>query len=205
MALVDSTLQTGLNTIFNSMKTIKNGGDKYLSSNMASAIKSFVLTAQVSTTDSGTVSGMGSYAGNGTGNPGCFVIDAETLDDDLYDVFTKEDSTDDDFADGMADCIDKACSKQNIITTSTSGTVTPQTGSPIPGYTGTGKGTFTGSKITISNALKSTFSSMRTMRSGGDAIFAQYMASAVGNYLRAGTVNVVLDAPIIGGGSGGVS
>ena len=209
MALVDSTLETALISIFASMGSMTSGGDAYLAKNMALAIKSYILTATVSTTDAGTVGGTSVYAGSGTGLPGCFVIDNTALETNLLNCFTAENVTDADIGNGIADSIDSACSQQNIISTSTNGTLTPPSGTPGP-YSGTGKGTFTGLKTTISQkllglgAIKGTFEKMNEMTSGGDALFAKDLAGAIGDYLRNGSVTVVLDSPITGGGTGGV-
>ena len=206
MALVDTTLQTALFTLFNAMSGMTSGGDIYMAKNTAVAIKTFVLTAQVSTVDAGLVSVVNVYAGNGTGSPGCFVIDSDSLESDLYETFTKENTSESEIADGIADAIDSACSQEDIISTTTSGTLTPPPpATPISPYTGTGKGTFNGSKSIISEKLLQTFTQMKTMTSGGDLLFATDFAKAVGDYLRGGTVSVELDTPIVGSGSGGVS
>ena len=206
MALVDTTLQTALLLSFNSMVGMTSGGDRFMANKLALAIKAFVLTANVSTVDAGTVSITSVYAGNGSGAPGCFVIDSDTLEDELYETFTMENPTDDDIADGIADNIDTVCSEKNIIKTTTTGTLTPPPpATPISPYVGTGKGTFSGVKTIISEKLKAAFSAMKSMITGGDLYFAQEFASAVGNYLRGGTVTVKLDEPIVGSGTGGVS
>lgn len=204
MALVDATLQAALLLTFNAMSSMTSGGDEYMAKQTSLAVKAFVLTANVSTTDAGTVAATSIYSGSGTGLPGCFVIDSDALESSLLDVFTQEDVTDDDIADGIADCIDAACSEEDIISTTTTGTLTPPSGTPTT-YSGTGKGTFSGTKSIISEQLKTTFTAMKTMTIGGDLLFSQQMASAIGNYLRAGTVSVELDAPIVGSGTGGVS
>ena len=212
MALIDSTLQTAIMTVFNSMNGMTSGGDRYMAKNLALAIKNFILTATATSTDAGTVSGTSVYVGSGSGVPGCFSIDNTVLEDDFYSTFTAENVTDTDIANGIADSINSACSESNIISMSTSGTLTPPPpATPISPYTGTGKGTFSGDKTIISNkflgilGVKGTFQKMKEMTSGGDALFAADFASAVGDYLRGGVVNVTLDSPITGSGVGSVS
>lgn len=206
MALVDATLQAALLLTFNAMSSMTSGGNEFMAEKTSLAIKTFVLTATVNTVDAGTVTTTSIYAGNGVGLPGCFVIDSDSLEDDLLDCFTQEDVTDDDIAEGIADCIDAACSEEDIISTVTTGTLTPPPpATPINPYTGTGKGTFSSDKSIISDTLKTAFTAMKSMTAGGDLYFSQQMAAAIGNYLRAGTVEVELDDPIVGSGQGGVS
>lgn len=212
MALVDTTLQTAIMSIFTSMGSMTSGGDRYLAKNLALAIKNFVLTASVATTDTGTVTTTSAYAGSGTGLPGCFVIDNSSLETSLYNTFTKENVTNEDIANGIANAINSACSKSNIISTTTLGVLTPPPpATPISPYSGTGQGTFTGNKSIISQkflgqpGVKGTFEKMQNMTSGGDTLFAADFASAVGSYLRGGVVNVTLNAPITGSGAGSVS
>lgn len=208
MALIDSTLQGSITTIFNSMRNMTSGGDTYLSKQLAVAIKTFILTAEVETVDSGSASG-GTYAGKGTGTPGCFVIDNATLETALYSTFTAKNVTDTDIGNGIANNINEVCTKQNLISTKTSGLVTLPNGASSE-LNGTGKGTFTSDKSIISQKLlgkpgvPGTFEKMRNMTSGGDDLFANDLASAIGSYLRAGTVSVTLNTPISGSGSGGV-
>jgi hypothetical protein len=201
MALVDSTLETALFTIFSNMNNIKDNGDRYMAKNVALAIKNFVLTATVSTTDVGTVSGTSSYSGKGTGEQGCFVIDDSQLETDLFNAFTKENVTDEDIKNDMATSINDALSESNIISTSTSGKLTSPSG-VVSDYSGTGKGTFSGAKTIISNKLSDTFAEMRKVKSGGNELFAKDLAEAIGDFIRNGTITVQLDTPITGTGVG---
>lgn len=212
MALVDKTLETAILSVFNSMSSMTSGGDAYCAKNMANAIKTYILTATASSIDSGTVSSTSSYVGEGTGQPGCFVIDNSSLESDLKEVFENQETTDNEIADGIANAVHSACTKSRIISLNTVGVLTPPSpATPIDPYYGTGKGTFSGSKTVISNKLKGisgtkgTFEKMREMTSGGDALFAKDLASAIGDYLRGGRISVVLDLPITGSGLGSVS
>lgn len=205
MKWIDPVLKTAILNIFSTMQNMTEGGDAYFAKQLALAIKSYLLTATVSTTDSGTVSGSGSYVGKGTGAAGCYVIDNSTLESNLYTVFIKKETTDNEIADGIANAVNTACTASNSISTTTTGTYTPPSGSTVPGYTGTGKGTFTGVKKNIADSLKDVFDDMRDMTEGGDDYFAEELSQSIGDYLRAGTVNVNLDSPLSGSGSGKIT
>ena len=212
MALNDSILETAILSVFNNMSEMRTGGDAYCAQNLASAIKTYLLTAEASTIDTGTVTQTSVYSGNGTGVPGCFVIDNSSLESDLKEVFENQETTDDEIADGIANAVHSACTQSGIISIVTEGVLTPPSlATPIDPYYGTGKATFTGNKTTISKKLKGygttkgTFEKMSKMTSGGDALFAKDLASAIGDYIRNGSISVVLDLPITGSGSGSIS
>ncbi|MCR4900250.1 MAG: hypothetical protein K5907_05480, partial [Treponema sp.] len=98
------------------------------------------------------------------------------------------------------------CTVSNIISTTTVGVLTPPPpATPISPYGGTGKGTFSGSKSVISTRLKTAFATMKKMQSGGDEYLAQELAASIGDYLRAGSVSIILDNPIVGSGTGAIT
>ena len=108
-----------------------------------------------------------------------------------------------DLATHIASDIDDVCSASNTCSTTTTGTSTIPGSSPHPA-SGSGKGTFTGAKATMETKLKSCFSSMNSMVTGGNMYFAQEFAVAVYNYLKNGTIAITLQAPMSGAGSGGI-
>ena len=200
MALVSATLQADLYSAFNAMNDITNdSGNRYIAEKVAKAISDFVRTGQVTSTDAGTAGDGGVYAGSGTGS---MQISESNLKSKLQTTFEAK-YENNDLATHIASDIDDVCSASNTCSTTTTGTSTIPGSSPHPA-SGSGKGTFTGAKSTIETKLKSCFSSMNSMVTGGNMYFAQEFAVAVYNYLKNGTIAITLQAPMSGAGSGGI-
>ena len=200
MALVSATLQADLYSAFNAMNDITDdSGNRYMAEKVAKAISDFVRTGQVTSTDAGTASDGGVYAGSGTGS---MQISESNLKGKLQTTFEAK-YENNDLATHIASDIDDVCSASNTCSTTTTGTSTIPGTSPHPA-SGSGKGTFTGAKVTIETKLKSCFSSMNSMVTGGNMYFAQEFAVAVYNYLKNGTIAITLQAPMSGAGSGGI-
>jgi len=196
MALVPATLQTAVSAIFNAMNNMPEGGDTYCAEQMAVALKTFILTGQVATVDSGAAPA-GSYTGAGIGT---MTIDSDTLADDLESTFTAG-YNNNDLADHMATDIDNACKADNIVKVTSTGTVV------IPGgtspFSGQGEGKFTGAKATIASALQSCFAAMNNMTTGGNEYYAAQLAVAFNAYLIAGSISVTLKTPFVSGSGSG--
>ena len=200
MALVSATLQAYLYSAFNAMNDITDdSGNRYMAEKVAKAISDFVRTGQVTSTDAGTAGDGGVYAGSGTGS---MQISESNLKSKLQTTFEAK-YENNDLATHIASDIDDVCSASNTCSTTTTGTSTIPGSSPHPA-SGSGKGTFTGAKATIETKLKSCFSSMNSMVTGGNMYFAQEFAVAVYNYLKNGTIAITLQAPMSGAGSGGI-
>ena len=200
MALVSATLQADLYSAFNAMNDITDdSGNRYMAEKVAKAISDFVRTGQVTSTDAGTAGDGGVYAGSGTGS---MQISESNLKSKLQTTFEAK-YENNDLATHIASDIDDVCSASNTCSTTTTGTSTIPGSSPHPA-SGSGKGTFTGAKTTIETKLKSCFSSMNSMVTGGNMYFAQEFAVAVYNYLKNGTIAITLQAPMSGAGSGGI-
>ena len=200
MALVSATLQADLYSAFNAMNNITDdSGNRYMAEKVAKAISDFVRTGQVTSTDAGTAGDDGVYAGSGTGS---MQISESNLKSKLQTTFEAK-YENNDLATHIASDIDDVCSASNTCSTTTTGTSTIPGTSPHPA-SGSGKGTFTGAKATIETKLKSCFSSMNSMVTGGNMYFAQEFAVAVYNYLKNGTIAITLQAPMSGAGSGGI-
>ena len=200
MALVSATLQADLYSAFNAMNNITDdSGNRYMAEKVAKAISDFVRTGPVTSTDAGTAGDGGVYAGSG---PGSMQISESNLKSKLQTTFEAK-YENNDLAIHIASDIDDVCSASNTCSTTTTGTSTIPGTSPHPA-SGSGKGTFTGAKATIETKLKSCFSSMNSMVTGGNMYFAQEFAVAVYNYLKNGTIAITLQAPMSGAGSGGI-
>jgi len=198
MALVPTTLQTALSVIFNAMNGMSNGGDAYCAKQMATAIKTFILTGQVATVDTGAAPA-GSYAGAGVGT---MTIDSDTLADDLESTFTAK-YNNNDLADHMAADIDNACKEDDTVKTTSTGTVTNPSGVTSNFSGNANKGKFSGDKTKISTPLKACFTAMNNMVTGGNEYYAAQLATAVNIYLTAGSISVTLEAPFISGSGSG--
>ena len=200
MALVSATLQADLYSAFNAMNDITDdSGNRYMAEKVAKAIFDFVRTGQVTSTDAGIAGDGGVYAGSGTGS---MQISESNLKSKLQTTFEAK-YENNDLATHIASDIDDVCSASNTCSTTTTGISTIPGTSPHPA-SGSGKGTFTGAKATIETKLKSCFSSMNSMVTGGNMYFAQEFAVAVYNYLKNGTIAITLQAPMSGAGSGGI-
>ena len=197
MALVVSVLQNDLLSVFLAMNNIYENGDRYMADNVAAKIKSYILTGNTQTTDTGTAPA-GAYTGKGSGK---MTIDNSSLANDLYSTFVNL-KDNDDLASRMAADIDKACSAQNTVAETSTGTVTTSSGA-TSAFSGTAQGKFSGNKAVIESKLKSCFSAMDSMTSGGNEYFAKEMAEAVDSYLKNGTISVTLKSPFIAGSGTG--
>jgi hypothetical protein len=196
MALISTTLETVLKIIFNTMNNMSSGGNAYCAEKTALAIKDYILTGQVSTTDTG-VAPAGYYKGAGTG---IMTINTDTLKSDLQTTFEAA-CNNDDLAARMAADIDNACKADNTVLTTSIGTVTTPSGATSP-FSGPAQGKFTGLKSTIESKLKTCFSTMNGMSSGGNDYYAVQFASAIDAYLKAGAISVTLKVPPFASGTG---
>jgi hypothetical protein len=197
MALIPATLQTALTAIFNAMNNMPEGGDAYCAKQMAAALKTFTLTGQVTTVDSGAAPA-GSYKGAGAGT---MAIDADSLAGDLESTFNAK-YNNDDLADHLATDIDTACKANNTVMVTSKGTVEIPSGSTSP-FSGPGEGTFAGAKTAIASNLKTCFAAMNNMATGGNEYYAAQLAIAVEAYLKAGTISVQLKQPFVSGSGNG--
>ena len=91
MALVVSVLQNDLLSVFLAMNNIYENGDRYMADNVAAKIKSYILTGNTQTTDTGTATA-GAYTGKGSGK---MTIDNSSLANDLYSTFVNLKDNDD--------------------------------------------------------------------------------------------------------------
>jgi hypothetical protein len=197
MALVPATAQAAFLVIFTAMDAMLDGaGDAYQAAEMAAVIKTYILSGTAATVDSGVVPA-GTYAGSGTGT---MTVDADILEADLYTTFTTAYSNDE-LAAHIATDIDKACKADKTVSTQSSGIVTTGSGAVSP-LSGSGEGKFTGDKTKIEKLLKTCFSEMNRMESGGNAHYAAQLAAGLTDYLKAGKISVSLKNPPFTSGSG---
>jgi hypothetical protein len=194
MALAKTTLETKLKSVFASMLD-GSKTNAWMASQIAAEIRAYILTGQVSTTDTGTAPA-GAYAGAGSGT---MTINNDNLGSALKTTFEAAYGNDDLAAHIAAD-IDAACAASGTVSTSTKGTATTSSGTSS--LAGAGKGKFTGAKATIETALKACFTAMNALSKGGDDYFAAQLAAAVDAYLKAGSVSVTLQSPLAGSGAG---
>ena len=197
MAFVATTLQADLLTAYLAMNSIEEGGNEYQAKKVAQAIKTFILTGQTVTEDTGAAPA-GSYKGAGIG---VMTIDASQLEDDLLATFNAK-YGDDDLADHIATDIDNACKADNTVQETSSGTVTIPAGGTSP-FSGPAVGKFAGTKSLISTPLKACYKSMTGMLAGGNELYAQMFSVAVDAYMKAGTISVQLKPQFLSGSGSG--
>jgi hypothetical protein len=197
VALAKTTLENKLKQIFASMRD-GSKTNAWMAAQIATEVKAYILTGQVSTSDAGTAPA-GAYAGSGSGT---MTINDGSLGNALKTTFEAAYGNDDLAAHIAAD-INAACAASDTVSTSTEGTVTTSSG-PSP-FEGTGKGKFTGAKAALETTLKACFTAMNTMSEGGDDYYAAQLAAAVDAYLKAGSVSVTLQSPLTGAGEGKIA
>lgn len=199
--MVVATLQTAILDIFSAMNSMTSGGDKYCADELASAISDFISTGVVTSLDDTGVIGSNTYKGAGSGS---MAIDESTLAEKLLATFTKDNTTDTEIAENIASNINDVCSAANTVSTTTIGTQTTPSGTTTP-YSGSGKGTFSGTDTIISEALKTAFATMSTLTSGGNEVFATALATSINSYLIGGSISITLQSPIVGTATGKIA
>lgn len=199
--MVVVTLQTAILDIFSAMNSKTSGGDKYCADELASAISDFISTGVVSSLDDMGMIGSNTYKGAGSGS---MAINESSLAEKLLATFTKDNATDTEIAENIASNINDVCSVANTVSTTTVGMQTTPSGVSTP-YTGSGKGTFTGTSSIISEALKTAFTSMSTLTSGGNEVFATALATSIYTYLIGGSISITLQTPIVGTATGKIA
>jgi hypothetical protein len=196
--MVIATLQADLLAAFLAMNHMMDGGgNTYCAEKIAASIKDYILTGKTATTDKGAAPA-GSYSGAGVGT---MTINAGKLKADLQATF--EAAYDDDaLAAHMATDIDNACKTNDTVQETSKGTVTTPAGVSSD-FSGPAAGKFTGDKSKIENPLKSCFTTMRGMMTGGgNELYAATLATAADSYLKTGVINVTLKVPPFSSGSG---
>jgi len=196
MALNALTLQADIISVFLAMDDIVEGGDEHQAKGLAKAIKTYFAAGQTTTTDKGAAPA-GAYVGAGVGTMN---IDASQLEKDLLDTFEAK-YDDNDLADHIATDIDNACKEDNVVQETSTGTVTTPSGASS-GFSGAADGKLVGTKTIISSALKTCFTSMKSMLAGGNQFYAQAFSMAIDSYAKAGTISVTLKVPPFASGSG---
>lgn len=199
--MVVATLQAAITKIFSDMNDMTSGGNKYCADELAGAIKDYIDSGVVTSTDDAGTIGTNTYKGSGVGK---MEIDESKLASKLLETFTKENLTDADLADGLASNLDDICSKKDSVTTTTTGMQTTPSGVSTP-YVGSGIGTFQGIKSVISESLKTAFSAMGVMLTGGNEVFSAALATSINTYLTSGSINITLQLPITGIATGKIA
>lgn len=186
MPLVPATLQADLLNVFNSMN---DGDNSKFSKGIAKAIKTFAMTAMVTTTDVGTVA-QGAFTGAGTGTVKADDSDCASIIQDACDAMMDGSKDDDYLAVELAKAIQKLADGIEINTT-INGTIitTSSPPVPVPVVAAQGKGTIKCQSKPLESALKSCFKSMSSMTEGGNELFAQTFATSVQAFFVAGIVS----------------
>lgn len=200
MALNKTKLQNDFYDIFDTMNHIYKNGEEYMATRCADVIDEYISNGLASTVDSGTGSVSGAYVGNGTGT---MKINASNLRNLLLNTILNT-KNNDELAQKLASNIHIVCTSANTISTTTKGTTTPPTGTTQPDA-GVGRGSFTSTSSIISSKLRTCFLTMDKLSKGGNMYFAQEWANAIDNYMKSGMVNVILQPPMSGVGSGTIS
>lgn len=197
-------LQSDLEDVFSSMNS---DDDSVFANGLSEAFMNFVNSGVPSTTDSGTISA-GTFTGASTGgslsasDSACASIITQA-----FSYMKSHESGGDDYLAGKIAEGLKKMTDDTVVITSVSGTAVPPSPPPptVP-VSGTAKGTITCDTATLETNLKSVFSSMKSMQSGGDAYFAQKLAEEVYNCLKSGVISTNGQGALAGSsGSGTVA
>lgn len=203
MALVKSTITSIIMSACQSLARMAQGSadglDVYLANQFKTALSNYLLTISITTADTGVATG-GVYTGIGKNttqslNPSFITALLSILKDDKMNESR--------LANRLASAIDDAFSFGTWNFSST-GTVTPPIGSPIP-MTCTGTGKWTGVKSIIEGQLIIAFQNMNASakRKGwnGNKDFADAIANAVDLYCKSGVIAVTYSGTVVGTGT----
>jgi hypothetical protein len=132
-------------------------------------------------------------------------IDADSLESALAVTFRMA-SDNPTLAVNIATDIDNVCKADNMVSETSSGTVTTGSGATVS-FSGPAVGKFSGDKSKISGPLASCFEAMNgMMQGGGNDYYAARFASAMNTYLTSGAISVTLKPPFASGsGSGAIA
>lgn len=192
MALNKNKLQTDLAKVFSDMKDAgENASDDDFAEGIAKAVKAFGEGGSVSTSDSGTVSS-GSFVGSGSGSLSLTDSDMSTPIKTACTAMKAGSGDDNTLATAIGAGILAMTSKQNVVSTSVTGTTTNPSGSVVPPSSGSAKGTITCDNSDLIQGLKDTFSDMKSKAHdegfNGDTYLAQQLADLTYDYFKNGSI-----------------
>lgn len=214
MAFDKTQLQNDLYSAFTDM------GDKAtireFAYGVSDAVRDFVRTGKVSTTDGGTVP-MGAFTGEGTEElSGNSTVSSDACAGIIVQACENMNGMTSGGDDYLAVELGKAIKKMAddiVITTSVTGTVTPPSSSPISPYPpggGTAKGKIACSEAQLVQALKTLFAQMWSKRGDtsydGNLEFAKKLADEIYTFYILGAVTTAGEGELSGSaGAGTVS
>lgn len=202
MSLATSTLKSDLLTLFNTMASNTSGDNSVFSEGVAAALKDFIESAAVTTTDAGTVSG-GAFVGTGTGTISADSSECEATILAACEAMVKMTSGGNSYlaqqiAEGMQEMSDAAevsCDVTGTLTTTAGATST---------LTGTSTGTIACS-YDLAGDLEAVFKAMVDMTSGGDEYMAEGMAAAAEAFVLSGVVSTDGEGSLAGSTGAGAA
>lgn len=183
MPLVPSTLITQLLSVFNSMT---DGNEDTFPNGVSQAIATYASTGLVSTVDAGAVPA-GAFVGSGSGTLTFSPSSCQQIIKSACVAMENMQSGGNDFLAEQIGAGVKAMSDAGKVSTTVVGVATSPSGTPSP-LSGTASGTITCQSSPLVQSLKSAFSTMNNMASGGNVYLASQMATAVDTYLKSGVV-----------------
>ena len=186
MAFNSSSLEQDLLSVFNSMT---DGDNRVFAQGISNALKSFIDSGTPSTSDSGTIA-TGVFTGASTS--GSMTATASSCQTIIYNACQAmiDGSKDNDYiAKKIAEGL-KAMTDGTIVVTSVSGnTVPPSPPPPSIPTSGSAQGGIDCDVSSVETGLKTCFTTMKSMTTGGNAYFASQFASLVDTCLKAGEVS----------------
>lgn len=201
MPLVPSTLISQLTAVFNSMT---DGNEDTFPNGVSQAIATYASTGTVATVDAGAVPA-GAFVGSGSGT---LVFSPSACQQTIKSACVAMENMQSGGNDYLAEQIGagiKTMSDAGQVGTNVAGVATSPSGTPSP-LSGTASGTIACQSAPLVQSLKSAFSAMNSMTSGGNAYLASQMATAVDTYLKSGVVATQGKGALSGDvGSGAVS
>lgn len=205
MAFDKSQLQSDFEDVFEAMT---DGDEDTFPNGISDAVVSFVSGGQVTTTDTGTVTG-GTFAGSGTGILSVTASACASIIKTACTVMKTMTSGGDDY---LAEEMGKGFKKMaddGIVTTTVTGVLTPPPpATPISPYGGSAKGTISCSETALIAKLKLLFKKMYSQREeegfDGNKEFAKELAEEINTFYTSGTISTDGLGNIAGSSGSGV-
>lgn len=202
MSLATSTLKSDLLALFQDMASDTSGDNSVFSEGVASALKDFIETAAVTTTDAGSVSG-GAFTGTGSGTISADASECEAIILAACEAMVKMTSGGNAYLAGQIEAGFQAMSDAAVVSCDVTGTLTTTAGASSA-LTGSSTGTIACS-YDLAGDLEAVFEAMVDMTSGGDEYMAAGMAAAAEAFVLSGVVSTSGEGSLAGSAGAGAA
>ena len=186
MSLATSTLKSDLLTLFQSMASDTSGDNSVFAEGVAAALKDYIESASVTTTDAGSVSG-GAFVGTGSGTISADSSECQSIIQAACEAMVEMTEGGNAYlAEKIAEGV-QAMSDAAEVSCDVTGTLTTTAGA-TSALTGSATGTISCS-YDLAGDLEAVFEAMVDITEGGDEYMAEGMASAAEAFVLSGVVS----------------